>query len=132
MARSPRRKPEALGKEIASLLRELAARHEITQRELGRRTDISSSQINVYLRGIRSPTLDEFASMCHELNARPEVILGLASYNVDWRERNDADDDALVPLPEKVEWNLRSVTHRIGLNDKMCVRIPRFVCVDQG
>lgn len=112
MAGSPRRRPEALGKEIASLLRELTARHEITQRELGRRTGISSSQINLYLRGKRSPTLDEFADICSELRARPEVIFGLASYNVDWRNQHDADDDTVVPVPEKVEWNLRAVTHR--------------------
>ena len=37
--------------------------------------------------------------------------MGLASYNVEWRKQHNLDDNAAVPLPEKVEWNLRSVNN---------------------
>ena len=106
---TPRRRPDALGREIASLLREQTARHELSQRELGRRANISSSQINLYLRGERSPTLDEFADICDTLNVRPEVVMGLANHNIRWREQHGLDDDSAVPVPDPVKWNLRSI-----------------------
>lgn len=80
---------------------------ELTQRELSRRADISSTQLNQYLRALKSPTIEELADICEVLKVRPEVILGLANHNLQWRENNDIDDDLTVPLPELVEWNMR-------------------------
>lgn len=107
MAGSPRRRPGKLGKEVASILREHLARRQLTQRELSRRCDISLTQLNNYLRGIKSPTIEEYAEICDALIVRPEVVLGIAQHNIDWRERHDVDDDAIVPLPESVEWGMK-------------------------
>lgn len=110
MAGSPRRRPTKFGEEVASILRENLARRQITQRELSRRSDVSSTQLNQYLRGLKSPTIEEFADICDALTVRPEVVMGLANYNLQWRENNDVDDDAVVPLPETLEWNLKHRT----------------------
>lgn len=107
MAGSPRRRPGKLGEEVASILREHLARQQLTQRELSRRSDISSTQINQYLRGLKSPTIEEFVDMCDALIVRPEVVLGLAHYNIDWREQNKVEDDTIVPLPETLQWRIR-------------------------
>lgn len=79
----------------------------MTQRELARRADISSSQVNQYLRGLKSPTIEEFVDLCDALIVRPEVVLGLAHYNIDWRDRNGVEDGTIVPLPDTLEWNLK-------------------------
>ena len=45
--------------------------------------------------------------MCDALFVRPEVVLGLAHYNIDWREQNKVEDDTVVPLPETLQWRIR-------------------------
>lgn len=108
MAGSPRRRPTKFGEEVASLLRENLARRQLSQRELARKADISTTQLNQYLRGLKSPTIEEFADICNALIIRPEVIMGLASYNLQWRQDNDVEDDAIVPIPDTLKWNLKN------------------------
>lgn len=112
MAGSPRRTPGPFGKEIASLIREQLARREMTQRDLSRQADISSTQLNNYVRGRKSPTIEEFIDICDVLMVRPEVLISTALHTIEWRERNNIDDPNEVPLPDVVEWRTQARTRK--------------------
>lgn len=106
MAGHPRRTPGKVGAEIASLIREAIARRQITQKDVAIRADISTSQLSLYLRALRSPTVDEFHDLCVALQLRPEAILAQALRNVAWRENNQAEDGTDPPIPDEIRWSI--------------------------
>lgn len=92
MAGSPRRRPGAVGEEVAATLRAQLARQQDSQRALSARCGVSSTQLNQYFRGLKSPTIEEFVDICDGMNLRAEKVLELAIRRTEnWRP----DDEGL-------------------------------------
>lgn len=97
MSAGPRKPPQKVTLEVATLFREQIARRRISQADVARQADLSTSQMSRFLKGERSPNLDEFMDICDALGAHPEVLLAKAINNVRWRERYADGDPFAVP-----------------------------------
>lgn len=90
MAGSPRRRPGVVGEEVAATLRAQLARQQGSQRALSAKCGVSSTQLNQYFRGLKSPTLEEFVDICDGMNLKAEKVLELAIKKTeDWSLEDD-------------------------------------------
>lgn len=67
------------------------------QREVSDHTGISRSQISLYLKGVKSPTVDEFIDICHAIDALPHKVMVQATYTVHWRKARGIEDEHVKP-----------------------------------
>ncbi len=88
MGTKERTAPQALGMEVAALLREAVARREMTQAEVGQKAGISTSQVSKYLRAIRPITIDELDNICRAIGVSFERLIVEAGYRT--RDRYSA------------------------------------------
>ncbi len=72
--------PQALGMEVAALLREAVARRELTQAQVAEKAGISTSQVGKYLRGVRPITVDELDRLCDSIGVSFERLIVEAAY----------------------------------------------------
>lgn len=82
--------PQALGLEVAALLREAVARLEMTQAQVAEKAGISTSQVGKYLRGVRPITIDELDRVCLAVGTSFERLIVEAAYRT--RGRNEPAD----------------------------------------
>mgnify|MGYP001115703991 CR=1 FL=1 len=82
--------PQALGLEVAALLREAVARREMTQAQVAEKAGISTSQVGKYLRGVRPITIDELDRVCLAIGTSFERLIVEAAYRT--RGRNEPAD----------------------------------------
>ena len=75
MATKERIAPQALGMEVAALLREAVARREMTQARVAEKAGISTSQVSKYLRGVRPITIDELDRLCSSIGINFERLI---------------------------------------------------------
>ncbi|WP_367317787.1 helix-turn-helix domain-containing protein [Corynebacterium accolens] len=106
MSAGPRKSPDKVSLEVASLLREHMARRRMSQRHAARLTDISPSQISRYLRGDSSPNLHEYVIICDAIGVHPDTLLAQALHNIRWREQYAKDNEHAVPVEGQVRYNL--------------------------
>lgn len=106
MSTGPRKSPDKVTLEIASLLREHAARRRMTQRHVAAFAELSTSQVSRYFRGDSSPNLHEYVLMCEAVGAHPDTLLAQALHNIRWREQYAQDDEHAVPVEGQVRYNL--------------------------
>lgn len=96
MVGHPRRTPGPRGKELAKVLRGELAKLQLTQRSIAEKTNISTSQLSLYLKGEKSPTIDEYIDICDCLGRNPgsffyEALANLA-YDKHRKETGYIDD----------------------------------------
>ena len=106
MSSGPRKTPDKVSREVASLLREHLARRRMSQRQVSRLAEISPSQTSRYLRGESSPNLHEYVLICEAIGVHPDTVLSHAIHNIRWRERYAKDDEYAVPIEGQVRYNL--------------------------
>ncbi|TRX62426.1 helix-turn-helix domain-containing protein [Corynebacterium hiratae] len=106
MSTAPRKAPDKVTIEIASLLREHAARRQMTQRHIAAYTDLSTSQTSRYLRGESSPNIHEYVTLCEAVGAHPDTLLAQALHNIRWREQYADGDEHAVPIEGQIRYNL--------------------------
>ncbi|WP_350309528.1 helix-turn-helix transcriptional regulator [Corynebacterium sp. MSK004] len=106
MSTGPRKTPDKVTIEIASLLREHAARRQMTQKHIASYTELSTSQTSRYLRGESSPNIHEYVVLCEAVGAHPDTLLAQALHNIRWREQYAHDDEHAVPVEGQVRYNL--------------------------
>jgi len=106
MSSGPRKTPDKVSREVASLLREHLARRRMSQRQVSRLAEISPSQTSRYLRGESSPNLHEYVLICEAIGVHPDTVLSQAIHNIRWRERYAKDDEYAVPIEGQVRYNL--------------------------
>lgn len=78
--------PQALGMEVAALLRESVARRELTQAQVAEKSGISTSQVSKYLRGVRPITVDELDRVCSAIGVSFERLIVEAAYRTRGRK----------------------------------------------
>jgi transcriptional regulator with XRE-family HTH domain len=79
-------------------LRELREKHGWSQRELGRRCDISDSMINKYELGITEPSAKYLAIIADQLGVSVDYLLGRTNVESVAVSENTLDEDQLLLL----------------------------------
>ena len=91
---------------IGSFLKELRKEKGMTQKELAEKLGCTSQHISAIERGVKTPTLETFVTLCNVLQVQPNLLLQDV---VDgWEESWEADiDRILAVVPPYMRWRIK-------------------------
>lgn len=99
---------------LAARLKEAAEEKGITQRELGKATDTTAKQINMYLNGIRILPTDFYSRICTAIDHDPAEIVDRAYQDLLDLEAGKRLDPRIMPV-----WKLAAKNPGYTIDDQL-------------